>query len=90
MAAFLSNAFNDPSNPWYYVIGVLFLLLVFAALAAYIFISGKKNKSNNDGKAPSETTAKDEGTEPTVNEQSEINPDVIIASKQEVNETEEE
>ena len=45
--AFLCNAFNDPSNPWYYVIGVVFLLVIFGALAAYIILTGKKNKSKD-------------------------------------------
>lgn len=44
---FLSNAFNDPKDPWYYVLGVLFLLLVFGALAVYIILTGKKKKNVN-------------------------------------------
>lgn len=44
----LCNAFNDPSNPWYYVIGVAFLLLFFGALALYIWLSGKKKKKSTD------------------------------------------
>ena len=46
--AFLCNAFNDPSNPWYYVIGVVFLLVLFGALAAYIVLTGKKNKPTDE------------------------------------------
>ena len=45
MLPILSNAFNDPSNPWYYVIGILFLLLIFGAVGFYIFWTGKKNKN---------------------------------------------
>lgn len=41
----LSDAFTNPDSPWYYVIGVAFLLLVFGALAAYIIVSGKKRKA---------------------------------------------
>ena len=48
--AFLCNAFNDPSNPWYYVIGVVFLLVIFGALAAYIILTGKKNKGKEEEK----------------------------------------
>lgn len=48
MLPFLSNAFNDPSDPWYYVVGVIFLLLIFGAVAAYMVWVGKKNKKNAD------------------------------------------
>lgn len=50
MLQYLCNAFNDPSNPWYYVIGLLFLLAIFGAIAAYIILSGKKNKSDEQNK----------------------------------------
>lgn len=43
---FFNNPFTDPSDPWYYVIGILFLLLVFSALGVYIFFMGKKKKNN--------------------------------------------
>lgn len=48
MLPILSNAFNDPSNPWYYVVGVLFLLLILGAVALYMFWTSKKNKSSNN------------------------------------------
>lgn len=61
---FLCNPFNDPSDPWYYVLGVLFLLIIFGALAAYIFISDKRKKKN-DGQATSpDDNARAEMTEP--------------------------
>lgn len=47
---FLCNVFNDPSSPWYYVIGVVFLLLVFGALALYIVLSKKLKKAEEDEK----------------------------------------
>lgn len=47
MRIFLSNVFNDPGSPWYYVIGVLFLVLIFGALAAYIILSKKKAKKDS-------------------------------------------
>ncbi|MDE5593648.1 MAG: hypothetical protein K2I75_06935 [Clostridiales bacterium] len=50
MLQYLSNAFNDPSNPWYYVIGLLFLLAIFGALAVYVIFSSKKNKDGTDKK----------------------------------------
>ena len=62
MLPFLSNAFNDPSNPWYYVIGVLFLLLIFGALVAYMLFSKKKK----DGSEKSEAKDADE-LEPNCN-----------------------
>ena len=68
MLQFLSNAFNDPSDPWYYVIGVIFLLLVFGALAFYILWSGKRKKQEGDEQDKQETVkaeppAKDDVTE---------------------------
>ena len=51
MIAFLSNAFNDPSDPWYYVVGTLFLLLIFGALAIYIVFSNKKKKKDGENKS---------------------------------------
>lgn len=48
MAVFLCNAFNDPNDPWYYVIGALFLVLIFGALAVYIVFSNKMKKKNGD------------------------------------------
>lgn len=50
MLQYLSNAFNDPSNPWYYVIGLLFLLAIFGALAVYVILSAKKNKGDEQKK----------------------------------------
>ncbi len=50
MSMFICNAFNDPNDPWYYVIGVLFLLLVFGALALYLFLS-KRKADKNGGEA---------------------------------------
>lgn len=55
MIYFLSNAFNDPSNPWYYVLGVFFLLLVFGALAAYVVWDGKRKKKSKSEHKPEET-----------------------------------
>lgn len=70
MINFLCNAFNDPSDPWYYVIGVLFLLAVFGAVAAYVIISGKRKspegKDEQDQASDSaEATDKDHATEST-------------------------
>ncbi|MCH5165413.1 MAG: hypothetical protein J1G01_03325 [Clostridiales bacterium] len=53
MTAFLSNVFNDPSDPWYYVLGVLFLVLIFGALAVYIIWSNnRKKKSGGEQETP--------------------------------------
>ena len=51
MTEFLSNAFNDPSNPWYYVIGLLFLALIFGALAVYIILTNKNKKKTSGDKS---------------------------------------
>ncbi len=66
MTAFLSNAFNDPSNPWYYVLGVFFLLIIFGALAFYIVWDGKRkkrkseeNQENSNNEPPVEKSASD-------------------------------
>lgn len=48
MISYLCNAFNDPSDPWYYVIGVIFLLLIFGALVAYMVLSKKNTKNNGE------------------------------------------
>ena len=45
---FLSNPFNDPSDPWYYIIGVIFLLLIFGAVGAYMFWTGKRKNKKTD------------------------------------------
>lgn len=58
MLSFLCNPFNDPNDPWYYVIGVIFLLLIFGALALYVFLANKKK----DGQDETETT--EQSTEP--------------------------
>ncbi len=52
MTQFLSNVFNDPASPWYYVIGVLFLLLIFGALALYIIFSKKSGSSSENEEKP--------------------------------------
>lgn len=59
MLQLLSNAFNDPNNPWYYVVGVIFLLLVLGALALYIILSKKFAKKADDGSQNAENTATD-------------------------------
>ncbi|MDE7405625.1 MAG: hypothetical protein K2M89_01970 [Clostridiales bacterium] len=56
MLQYLSNAFNDPSNPWYYVIGLLFLLAIFGALAVYVIFSGKKKPDEQKKDEQSENT----------------------------------
>lgn len=50
----LCNAFNDPSSPWYYVVGVVFLVLIFGALAAYVILSKKLEQKKNGGAEPGE------------------------------------
>lgn len=66
--AFLCNAFNDPSNPWYYVIGVVFLLVVFGALAAYIILTGKKSKNKEETSTDGEPKTEND-TAPTNDDQ---------------------
>ena len=62
MLQFMSNAFNDPHDPWYYVIGVLFLLLVFGAVAAYVILSGKKKGDEPHEQEPNAPTEKESGS----------------------------
>ena len=57
----LSDAFTNPDSPWYYVIGVAFLLLVFGALAVYIVVSGKKRKA----KEAKEAKERENAAQPT-------------------------
>ena len=79
MLQLLSNAFNDPSDPWYYVIGVLFLLLIFGALAVYVIWSGKKNKSKEEA----EKINTDEKAEPKEQTDESANADTIAEPKAE-------
>ncbi len=46
-----SDAFINPDSPWYYVVGVICLVLVFAALAVYIVVSGKRKKAKEKREA---------------------------------------
>lgn len=50
MTELLSNVFYDPSSPWYYVIGVVFLVLIFGALTAYVLLSKKFEKAKKQSK----------------------------------------
>lgn len=60
MLLFLCNPFTDPNDPWYYVIGVIFLLLIFGALALYVILTNKKKK---DGQTETESTEQPTETE---------------------------
>ena len=62
MLPFLSNVFNDPSDPWYYVVGVIFLLLIFGAVGIYMYLVGKKKKQNPD---KADSAAETDNTEKT-------------------------
>ncbi len=58
-------AFNDPSSPWYYVVGIIFLALIFAALGGYIVYAKKHKKPDDvapDGKGTDTQDAKDTAT----------------------------
>lgn len=77
MIQFLSNAFNDPSDPLYYVIGVIFLLLIFGALALYIYLTGKKNKQNAQSDNQNEPTDADKTEAPTAEEQAVESTDTV-------------
>lgn len=46
-----SDAFINPDSPWYYIVGVICLVLVFAALAVYIVVSGKRRKAKEKREA---------------------------------------
>lgn len=75
------DAFDNPNSPVYYIVGCLFLLLVFAALAVYIVFSNKRAKKSNDKAKEAETTADRAETEPnkekeTAKEEADDNTDV--------------
>lgn len=75
MQIFLSNAFNDPSDPWYYVIGIIFLALIFGALALYIVLDNRrKNKNGGDtaAKTPSDAQKDHADTDSTDDQTTEI------------------
>lgn len=81
LLSFLSNAFNDPSDPWYYVVGVIFLLLIFGAVGLYMYLVGKKNKNSAE---PDKTDAQHEPNKAEVktDEQAPENTDAV-ADRQE-------
>ncbi len=62
-----NDAFTNPNNPWYYVIGAAFLVLIIAALVIYIAVSKKKNAKHGekfaDAEKISDTKAPDENSE---------------------------
>lgn len=79
MLPFLSNAFNDPSDPWYYVVGVIFLLLIFGAVALYMVWNGKKNKQNADKIEEEKTkTAETDKAEVQADENVEETVDMVV------------
>ena len=52
-----ADAFTNPDSVWYYVIGVVFLVLIFGALAVYIVVSNKHKKAKeNDGDGAAEVS----------------------------------
>ncbi len=50
MTFIAADAFNNPDSPVYYIVGVVFLLLIFGALAAYLLISKHLEKKKNAAK----------------------------------------
>ncbi|MDE6293629.1 MAG: hypothetical protein K2L88_03285 [Clostridiales bacterium] len=74
MLPFLANAFNDPSDPWYYVVGVIFLLLIFGAVGVYMYLVGRKNKSSSD-KADNTAEADVADKEEVKTDKAEVNAD---------------
>ena len=50
------DAFTNPDSVWYYVVGVVFLILIFAALAVYIVVSNKKKKAQGGSAENAEAT----------------------------------
>lgn len=58
------DAFNNPDSPWYYVVGAAFLLLIFAALAVYIVVSGKRKKKLENSDNVTENCAGSKSIEP--------------------------
>ncbi len=64
MTFLAADAFNNPDSPVYYIVGVVFLLLIFGALAAYLLISKhlekKKSAAKSDADGQTEQTAAEE------------------------------
>ncbi len=58
-----SDAFINPDSPWYYIVGVICLVLVFAALAVYIVVSGKRRKAKEKREAEAKAATEVEPTE---------------------------
>lgn len=66
-----SDAFSNPDSPLYYVVGVVFLLLIFGALAIYIVVSGKKKKK---AQAQADENAENQKAQEKADEQAEVTP----------------
>lgn len=85
----LCNVFYDPSSPWYYVIGVIFLVLIFGALALYVVLS-KKYGTKAGGEAKSEaddnnggngTSSIDEAAHPSENNEIDASEQTVDSSE---------
>ena len=88
MQLFLSNVFNDPSDPWYYVIGILFLALIFGALALYMVLDNKRKKRDGDdtcAKSPSDAANTHTDTTSDAAQTSEISENTDSISNSEEN-----
>lgn len=85
MMNYLCNAFNDPSDPWYYVIGVLFLLLVFGAVAVYVIWNGKRNKGGESSEQEQKKDAVEQPAEQESVEKQELETEKSEDSAQDKN-----
>lgn len=61
-------AFTDPGSPWYYVVSIIFLALIFAALAVFIFYT-KRHKKPDDEKDATEQPDHSDGASADGSEQ---------------------
>lgn len=53
-----ADAFNNPNSPYYYLVGALFLVLIFGALALYLVLVNRKKRrdAQNSTEAPVDKT----------------------------------
>lgn len=90
MTFIATDAFNNPDSPVYYIVGVVFLLLIFGALAAYLLISKRLEKKKKEAAESEPGTPVDEDTESKNADTTSAEQPAIETETTEVTETEKE
>lgn len=67
----ICSVFDNPNDPMYYVVGVIFLALVFGALAVYIILDRRKHKKSDGSESANPVNAAEPAEQPESKEESE-------------------